>query len=98
MLGSGDPTPYDTGLVILLSVLASVLAIGAARAGMWNPYTATGIRRAAILVALGATGAVMLRTPTSSGIVGAGRLLSVWPALAVVCAAYLIWSVRGGRP
>jgi hypothetical protein len=97
MLGSGDPTPYDGLLVTLLLVLAVLLGAGAATAGMWSPSASAWTRRGALLLGLTVTAAVLIRTPTSSGIVGAGRALSVWPALAAMSIAYLIWSWRAGR-
>jgi hypothetical protein len=97
MLGSGDPTPYDARLVVLLVVLAVVLGIGAGTAGMWSPGLAAWIRRGAVLLGLGVTAGVLVRTPTTNGIVGAGRMISVWPALGVAVVAYLVWSWRAGR-
>jgi hypothetical protein len=97
MLGSGDPTPYDALLVTLLLVLTVLLGVGAATAGMWSPLASAWARRGALLLGLTLTAAVLIRTPTSSGIVGAGRALSVWPALAALLVAYLIWSWRAGR-
>jgi hypothetical protein len=97
MLGSGDPTPYDALLVALLLVLTVLLGAGAATAGMWSPTASAWTRRGALLLGVTLTASVLIRTPTSSGVVGAGRALSVWPALAAVGVAYLIWSWRAGR-
>jgi hypothetical protein len=44
-----------------------------------------------------ATAAVVYVTPTRDGIVGAWRVLSVWPALAAVVLGFLAWSWRAGR-
>jgi hypothetical protein len=98
MLGSGDPTPYDAALVLLLLALAVLLAAGAVTAGVWSPAAAAAVRRGAALLAVCATAVVLVRTPTTSGIVGAGRVISVWPALAAAGLAYLAWSWRAGRP
>lgn len=97
MLGSTDPTPYDAGLVILLLLLAALLAVGAVTAGMWSPSTAAAVRRSAVLLAVCATAVVIVRTPTTNGTIGAGRLISVWPALAMAGVTYLAWSWRAGR-
>jgi hypothetical protein len=96
MLGSGDPTPYDAGLVVLLLVLGVLLIIGTATSGWWTPATAAIIRRIAVSLAVCATAFVLVRTPTTNGIIGAGRLFSMWPALAVTVLAYLAWSWRAG--
>jgi hypothetical protein len=97
MFGSGDPTPFDAGLVALLLVLAALLAVGAVTSHHWSPVAAAATRRGAVAVAIGATIVVLIRTPTGSGIVGAGRAFTVWPALIVVAVAYLAWSWRAGR-
>lgn len=97
MLGSGDPTPYDAGLVLLLLGLAVLLTVGAVTAGLWSPAVAATIRRSAVLLAVCATALVLVRTPTRNGMVGAGRVISVWPALAATALSYLAWSWRAGR-
>ena len=96
MFGTGDPTPYDVGLFVVLVALTILLVIGAATAGMWPSGTAAGVRRGAVLLALAATAAVMIRTPTTNGIIGAARLLFIWPALAAACLTYVLWSWRAG--
>jgi hypothetical protein len=97
MLGSGDPTPYDAGLVLLLLALAVLLAVGAVTAGQWSPGAGAAARRSALVLAVCATAIVLVRTPTRNGMVGAGRAISVWPALAATALAYLVWSWRAGR-
>ena len=97
MLGSGDPTPYDFGLVLLLLGLAVLLAVGAMTTGLWSPGTAAAVRRGAVLLAVCATAVVLVRTPTTNGMIGAGRVITVWPALAAAALAYLAWSWRAGR-
>jgi len=96
MIGSGNPTPYDTPLFVLLVVLALLLITGAATATSWSPSTATIVRRGAALVAIAATVVVFRVTPTTNGIIGAARVLFIWPALAVGVVAYLVWSWRAG--
>lgn len=96
MLGSGNPTPYDTPLFVLLVVLALLLIAGAVTATSWSPSTAAIVRRVAAIVAVGATAVVFWVTPTTNGIIGATRVLFIWPALAVDVVAYLVWSWRAG--
>jgi len=96
MLGSGNPTPYDIPLVVFLVCLALLLFSGAATASSWLPTTAAVVRRGAALVAIAVTVVVVVITPTTNGIIGAWRMLSVWPALAVTMLGYLVWSWRAG--
>ena len=96
MLGSGNPTPYDTPLFVLLVVLALLLITGAITATSWSPATATIVRRAAALVAICATVIVFRVTPTTNGIIGAARVLFIWPALAVGVLAYQVRRWRAG--
>jgi hypothetical protein len=96
MFGSGNPTPYDIPLICLLAVLAIVMFVGAASTGSWPPSTAMLVRRGALLVGLAATVMVHVVTPTTNGIIGAGRVLFVWPAIALAVIAYLVWSWRAG--
>ena len=84
MFGSGNPTPYDIPLICLLAALAIVMFVGAASTGSWSPATATLVRRAALLVGIAATVVVHAVTPTTNGIIGAGR------------APYVVWSWRAG--
>jgi hypothetical protein len=97
MLGSGNPTPYDIPLLVLLAALALVLFIGAGTANAWSPTTATLVRRGAMVVAIGTTVLVHVVTPTTNGIIGAARMLFIWPALALTVIAFLVWSWRVGR-
>jgi len=97
MLGSGNPTPYDLPLIGLLVVIAVLLFAGSATASAWSPATATIVRRGGLLLAVAATAVVMVVTPTTNGIIGAGRVLMVWPAFGATVLGYLIWSWRAGR-
>jgi hypothetical protein len=97
MLGSGDPTPYDMKLVALLGGIALLLLAGALSGGYWSPALALTVRRGGAIVAIGALATVLLLTPTRSGIVGAGRLVTIWPAFALVAILFAIWSWRAGR-
>ena len=74
MFGSGHPMPYDISLICLLAALAIVMFVGAASTGSWSPATATLVRRAALLVGIAATVVVRVVTPTTNGIIGAGRV------------------------
>ncbi len=44
-----------------------------------------------------ATAVVLLVTPTRNGIVGAGRLLTLGPAAALVTLAYALWGWRAKK-
>jgi hypothetical protein len=97
MLGSSVSTPYDWPLLLLLVALAVVELVGAASAPAWSPAAAAVTRRAAVGLAAVAMAVVLLRTPTRDPLVGLGRLLSIWPALAAVVLLYGVWSWRAGR-
>jgi hypothetical protein len=97
VIGSGDPAPYDFPLLLLFGIVALVLIAGAIAGGAWSPGIATGIRRASVLVAACALVAVIAITPTRNGIVGAGRMLTIFPAFAVVILIFLVCSWRAGR-
>ncbi len=96
MLGSGNPTPYDIPLAVALAVIALLLLAGAMTAGSWSPPVAGIVRRGAIAVAIATFTVVMIVTPTTNGIIGAGRVLFVWPPLALAVIGYLVWSWRVG--
>jgi hypothetical protein len=97
MLGSGDPTPYDFHLVGLLAICAAVLLAGSIMGAGWSASLAAWLRRGALAVAIASTAAVLIAWPTRDGIVGAGRLLTIWPAMAIVVALFIVWSLRAGR-
>jgi hypothetical protein len=96
MLGSGNPTPYDIPLAVFLALIALLLLGGAITASSWSPSVAALVRRVAVLVAVAAFAVVMIVTPTTNGIIGAGRVLFVWPPLALAVIGYLVWSWRVG--
>ena len=98
MIGSGDPTPFDLPLTALLAGLAVFFLVGAARAHSWTSGLATLLRRVGLVLAIAATGAVHVVTPTTNGIIGAGRLFTVWPAFGLAVLAYAAWAWRAGRP
>lgn len=97
MIGSGDPTPYDFPLLVLFGIVTIVLIAGTIAGSAWSPGIATTLRRGGVLFATCALAAVLVITPTKSGIVGAGRMLTIFPAFAVVVLAYLVCSWRAGR-
>ena len=97
MFGSGNPTPYDIPLIVVLVVLAIVMFVGASIGSTWSPSTATLVRRGSMFVAVVAIAAVHIVTPTTNGIMGAARMLFVWPAIAFTVVAFLVWSWRVGR-
>jgi hypothetical protein len=97
VIGSGDPTPFDFPLLALFTIITIVLIVGAIAGPAWSPGVATAIRRGGVLVVIVALAAVLVTTPTRNGIVGAGRMLTIFPAFAVVVLAFLAWSWRAGR-
>jgi hypothetical protein len=97
MFGPSNSTPYDVPLLILLVALAVLLFIGAATASAWSPTSASVVRRGAIVVAIGAFVVVHVVTPTANGIIGAARMVFLWPALALTIVAFLVWGWRAGR-
>ena len=97
MLGSSVSTPYDWALFQLLLVLALLLLVGAVSAPAWSPVVGAVVRRGAAGLAVGATAAVLLRTPSHDPFVGLGRLFSIWCPLAVALLLYGVWSWRAGR-
>ena len=97
MLGSGDPTPYDMPALVALCLLASLMLVGCIMGQEWQSLSATMVRRGAVILAVLILAAVLILTPTTSGIVGAGRLMTVWPAALLTVVLFLIWSRRIGH-
>lgn len=97
MLGSGDPTPFDFPLLGLLALALLAFVAGAIFGASWPPGVATGIRRGVGALALCAFVAVMLLTPTRTGSVGAGRMITIFPAFALAVILFAVWSWRAGR-
>jgi hypothetical protein len=96
MLGSGNPTPYDVPLAVVLALIALLLLAGAMTASSWSPSVAAMVRRASLAVAIAAFAVVMVVTPTTNGMIGAWRVLFVWPPLGLAVIGYLVWSWRVG--
>ena len=97
MLGSGDPTPYDGYALLALCLLAAFLLIGCVLGPRWSSSVAIVLRWAALGLAVLVVGAVLIVTPTHSGTVGAGRLLTLAPAAGAVAVLFVVWSWRVGR-
>lgn len=97
MLGSGNPTPFDGYAMLTLCIMALVLLTGCAAGPRWTAAWAPWVRWGALLLSLLALGIVLIVTPTTSGVTGAGRLLSLYPAAGVVGILFLAWTWRVGR-
>ena len=97
MLGSSDPTPYDLPAALILVVCSVVLLVGFFFGASWPSVISAGIRRGILLLALLLLIGLHLVTPTRSGIVGAGRLLTLWPAGLLVFLLFSAWCIRAGR-
>ena len=97
MTGSGDPTPFDGYALLALCVLAAALLVGCILGPRWGSAMATGVRWGALCLAIAVTAAVLILTPTMSGVVGAGRLLTLWPAAITAVVLFLVWSWRLGH-
>ena len=97
MLGSGDPTPLDTYALLALCLLACMLLLGCILGPRWLSSAATFVRYGALVCAAVIMAVVLLLTPATSGIVAAGRLLTLWPAAFAVAVLFLAWSWRLGH-
>lgn len=97
MIGSGDPTPFDGYALMALCFLAAALLIGCVLGPRWGSSTATFIRWGALCLAIAVTSAVLILTPTISGTVGAGRVITLWPAAITTVVLFLVWSWRLGH-
>ena len=97
MLGSGDPTPFDGYALFALCLLAAFLLIGCVLGSRWTSSAAMLLRWGALGLAVLVLGAVLIITPTTSGTVGAGRVLTLYPAAVTVVVLFLAWSWRSGR-
>jgi hypothetical protein len=97
MIGSGDPTPFDGYALVALCLLAAALLLGCVLGPRWDSSTATFVRWGALCLTVAITSAVLMLTPTLSGAVGAGRLLTLWPTAITAVALFLVWSWRLGH-
>ena len=97
MLGSGDPTPFDGYALLALCVLAAVLLAGCLLGARWESAAALVLRWGAVVLAALIVALVLIVTPTTTGAVGAGRLITLYPAAALVGVLLLVWSWRLGH-
>ena len=97
MIGSGDPTPFDGYALVALCLLAAALLVGCVLGPRWSSSTANFVRWGALCLAVAIMSAVFMITPTMSGTVGAGRLLTLWPAALTAVVLFLLWSWRIGH-
>jgi len=97
MLGSDDPTPFDGYAFLALCVMALVLLAGCVAGPRWTTAAAQWVRWGALLLSALVLSVVLIVTPTTSGVTGAGRLLTLYPVGAVVGVLFLAWSRRLGR-
>jgi hypothetical protein len=97
MFGSGDPTRFDVAATALLCGLAMLLLVGCVVGPRWASPAATFTRWLAVALAAAIVTGVLTVTPTMSGTVGAGRMITLWPSAAAVAIFFLIWSWRLGH-
>ena len=97
MPGSSDPTPYDTTAIAALIIFGLIILAGVISGHHWPPHVSSFVRRAVALLAVVVVASPLFVTPTKNGIVGAGRLITLWPAVAVDGILFAIWVWRAGR-
>ncbi len=97
MLGSGDPTPLDFYAMVAICTMAVTLLFGCVLGPSWITNSAALVRWGATILALVVFISVQFVTPTMSGAVGAGRLITLWPAAFSVVVLFLVWSWRIGH-
>ena len=97
MIGSSDPTPYDESAMIALACLGLILLAGVLTGHHWPSGFPTFVRRAAAILTAFVVGLLLFVTPSKSGIVGAGRLLTLWPLACIDIVLFAIWAWRAGR-
>lgn len=93
--GSGNPHPYDLPALAVMCVTAIALLGGLVLGA--QSFEATLVRRGTMIFAIVVMSAVYLVTPTPNGIVGAWRLLTLWPAIVVNAVLFGLWCWRVGR-
>ena len=96
MLGSGNPTPYDVPAIIALALLGLLLLAGTILGPHWSSEAATLTRWSAFGISLLILALVHRLTPTTNGIIGAGRLITLWPAFAANMVLFALWTWRVG--
>jgi hypothetical protein len=94
MLGSGNPTPYDVPAIIVLVLFGLTLLTGAILGPRWSGDAATLTRWSSAMVSALLLAAGHHLTPTTNGIIGAGRLITLWPAFAANMLLFALWTWR----
>ncbi len=94
IIGSSNSTPYDLPATVGLCLVALVLLVGSLLGPSWTSTLATVVRWGAIVLAGIILATVHLLTPTPDGIVGAARLLMLWPTAAATLVLFLVWTWR----
>ena len=97
MLGSGDPTPFDWYATVTICLLAATLFFGCILGTNWESTSSNLFRWGATITALLVFVSVLVITPTTSGAVGAGRLITLWPAVFTLVILFFVWSWRIGH-
>ncbi len=97
ILGTSDPTPYDIYGTFVLAACAAVLFFGLVTGPSWSVALATLTRRGLIFVACLVPAIILVLTPTRSGVVGAGRLLTLWPLVVINILLFAAWAWRAGK-
>jgi len=94
ILGSGNPTPYDLPAIGTLVLLGLILLTGTLLGPRWTSDAATLTRWSAAILSLLAFSLVHVLTPTPNGFVGAGRMITLWPAFGINVLLFAIWTWR----
>ena len=97
MIGSSDPTQYDGMAIVVLACLALVLLAGVITGEQWPPQLSISARFIVPLLAAVVVVSLLVVTPTRNGIVGAGRMITLWPAVVVNVLLFAVWTWRAGR-
>ncbi len=94
MMGVPEPPPGEGIVLVLAWVLAALLCLGASTAPMWGLTPARVVRWAAIALAVLVQIGFHVMAPPRSAMESAGRLVFLWPAVAVALIAAGVWQWR----
>lgn len=94
MIGSGNPTPYDAPALVALVLLCLILLFGCILGPRWDGDAAAITRWSAAVISVLVLAAVHGLTPTPSGLIGAGRLVTLWPVFVVNLLLFIFWTWR----
>ncbi len=97
MFGSVDTTPYDIPALFGFGAMALLLLAGLLSGQHWPPTLAMVARRGLPLLAVALCATLLIVTPTQNSIAGAGRLITLWPALGLSLLLGALWSWRAGQ-